>query len=76
MHFPQIRDIPDDEWSEAAKIALAEIRAEKGLPTWEPKFHNGSFDFEMRVLKLLGRGKAEGHKKGNNPHHSLLVMAL
>ena len=57
MHFDQIDEIPDEIWSRAVPIVLAQIRAEKGDPTWLPKLHNGSYEFSARMLNYIkGQG--------------------
>jgi hypothetical protein len=50
MHFPEIKTIPEDIWNEIASKVLGQIRAEKGIPEWEPKLLNGSYEFEERML--------------------------
>ena len=53
MHFPEIETVPHDVWAMAVPIVLEQIRAEKGIPDWEPKLLNGSYEFEERMLKFL-----------------------
>jgi hypothetical protein len=55
MNLAQIKDIPDDEWDQAAEIVIAEIRAETGIPNWLPTYLNGSDEFEIRTLKLISK---------------------
>jgi hypothetical protein len=49
MHFPETKDIPGDEWDEAAEIVLAGIRAGKGIPSWLPNSPSG---FCVRPTKV------------------------
>ena len=53
MHFPNMKDVPQEVWAKAVPIVLAEIRAEKRIPNWEPKLLNGSYEFEARLLSYV-----------------------
>jgi hypothetical protein len=49
------QNIPDDEWDAAAKIVIAQIRAETGIPNWLPSYLNGRREFRARTLDLISK---------------------
>jgi hypothetical protein len=65
MH-PQPTDITDQEWDEAGKLVLKQIRDEKGIANWLPTFLNGRSEFQKRVLTLIlnNRRQREDHHHG------------
>ena len=51
--------IPPNQWNDLVDLVLAEIRAEKGIPNWEPKFHNGRREFEQAMLAKFNEHKQD-----------------
>lgn len=51
MHFDEIKLIPKDVWNALADEVIKEIRAETDIPIWMPKFLNGSYEFEKRMVQ-------------------------
>ena len=50
--------IPDEDWNEAGRAIMQEIRAETGIADWTPKLLNGRRDYVERTLaKLKERGR-------------------